>query len=430
MITGYEKAPIPDNSVDIAISNVPFGPYGVTDPEYRNEKFVTDRIHNYYFAKTMDKLRPGGVMAFVTTHNTLDAQRAKAIREWLAQRCDLAGAVRLPSDAFPDTEVITDIIYMRKRQPGEPAGDDSWVETQPIELPTSAGREATYNINSYYADNPSAVLGRNNAEGSMYGPGEYSVASEDDRPLAQVLPAAVARVSAAPPRISPVAAPMPRVSAEARVSTSRPEGQYFIDEDGSLKVVKRDYQKTEVGKTKKGKPIYEHLPITGSYVDTPVFRYKGGEDRVRSMMAIRDDARRLLDLESADAPTEEITELRDTLKAKYTEFVKKHGNLNAQQNQALMRADPDSAFLRALERPHCDQWYGADVFSKRVVGGVPFAFRGYPMVPEDRYLLKANGTPLLKRLRPRPLPGLRRAPPPTGNNRPNDSHTSQDPEIE
>ena len=110
--TGFEAAPVPDNYYDIAISNVPFGNYRVHDPEYQDSgrKHLTSNLHNYFFAKALDKLRPGGIMAFVTTHYTMDAPGAKRVREHLAERADLVGAVRLPDNAFPDTQVVTDII--------------------------------------------------------------------------------------------------------------------------------------------------------------------------------------------------------------------------------------------------------------------------------------------------------------------------------
>jgi len=104
-VMGYQKAPIADNSVDIAISNVPFGNYGVNDPEFtKKDKYLTRSIHNYFFAKTLRKLRPGGVMAFVTSRYTMDAPGATRVREHLAEKADLLGAIRLPHNAFPDTE--------------------------------------------------------------------------------------------------------------------------------------------------------------------------------------------------------------------------------------------------------------------------------------------------------------------------------------
>ena len=136
---GYQEAPIQNDSIDIAISNVPFANIPVADPDFTkgSRKLFTTSVHNFFFGKTMDKLRPGGVLAFVTTHGTLDAPTSKPIREALSDRADFLGAVRLPQNAFPDTEVVTDIVFMRKRMPDEERSDDlSWLDTQEIEVPT------------------------------------------------------------------------------------------------------------------------------------------------------------------------------------------------------------------------------------------------------------------------------------------------------
>ena len=238
MITGYQNAPIPDNSIDIAIGNVPFGNYGVVDPDYRDRKHLSSRIHNYFFAKTLDKLRPGGVMAFVTTHGTLDAPDAKRLREHLAERADLVGAVRLPQDTFPDTQVVTDIIYLRKRTPGEEPGNTDWVDTGTVTLRGQYGSERTYPINQYFLDNPGAVLGENAASGSMYGANQYTVESLEDRPLPDALPRAIGQISVGAPKLQPhVASSQASVPAPTAPPSNRPEGRYFIDADDSLRQV-------------------------------------------------------------------------------------------------------------------------------------------------------------------------------------------------
>lgn len=122
-VMGFEKAPIPKESIDVAISNVPFGNYPIFDPSFKKDrKKMTRSIHNYFFAKTLDNLRPGGVLAFITSHATLDAPTSKPIRQELAKQANFLGAIRLPNDAFPDTQVVTDIIYMKKKEQGEATG--------------------------------------------------------------------------------------------------------------------------------------------------------------------------------------------------------------------------------------------------------------------------------------------------------------------
>ena len=120
---GIQEAPIPDNHFNIAISSVPIGKVKIYDPEFNasGRKFLTGPVHDSFFAKTLDKLRPGGLMAYITSHHTMDTPSAEAIRGYMADRADLPGAVRLPGDAFPDTDVTTDIIYLRKRAESDPS---------------------------------------------------------------------------------------------------------------------------------------------------------------------------------------------------------------------------------------------------------------------------------------------------------------------
>ena len=350
MISGFEKAPIPDNSIDIAVSNVPFGKVGVHDPTYKGQKFITSRVHNYFFAKTLDKLRPGGVMAFVTSHYTMDAPGTKRLREHLAERADLVGAIRLPNNAFPDTDVTTDIIYLRKRMPGEKPGNADWVDTGKVTLRGRYNDESEHSVNQYFIDNPDAIMGVAKATGSQYGSGEYTVESAAGPPLSDRLPQITRRVVVGAPRMQAYAAPAP--SEPADTPSKRPEGKFFIGADGALKQVLRGRE------------------------GTPALRNKKGEERVRAMMAIRDDARRLLDMERDNAADDAMENLRGTLKGKYADFFGKYGRLNSVTNRSLMSKDPDASFVRALEVNRKDEWHGADLFEKRVVGGtVPPALR-------------------------------------------------------
>ena len=179
--SGFEKAPVPDDHYDIAISNVPFGGYGVVDAE--KPKFLTARIHNYFFDKALDKVRPGGVVAFISSRGTMDSQEGERVREHLAERADLLGAVRLPRGAFPDTKVVTDIIYLRKRAEGEEPGDSTWVTTDEITVPHENGyRTNTVPVNRYYTQNPEQVLGKHSVGRGLRDQDEYIVVSEDFSP--------------------------------------------------------------------------------------------------------------------------------------------------------------------------------------------------------------------------------------------------------
>ena len=359
MITGFEKAPIPDNSIDIAVSNVPFGRVGVHDPTYKGQKFITNRVHNYFFAKTLDKLRPGGVMAFVTSHYTMDAPGTKRLREHLAERADLVGAIRLPNNAFDDTQVVTDIIYLRKRMPGEKPGNADWVDTGTVTLRGRYNDESEHSVNQYFIDNPDAIMGVAKATGSQYGSGEYTVESAAGPPLSDRLPQITRRVvgdapkmQAYEPKGSLLRRAGPPSGPPSDPASERPEGKYFVDDGGALK------------------------QVTAGREVAPALKNKKGEERVRAMMAIRDDARRLLDMERDNAADDAMENLRGTLQGKYTAFVDKYGRLNSVVNRSLMSKDPDASFVRALEVNRKDEWIAADLFEKRVVGGtVPPALR-------------------------------------------------------
>ena len=345
MVTGFENAPIPDNSIDIAVSNVPFGKVGVFDPTYKGQRFITSRVHNYFFAKTLDKLRPGGVMAFVTSHYTMDAPGTRRLREHLAERADLVGAIRLPNDAFPDTQVVTDIIYLRKRMPGEDPGNTDWVDTGTVTLRGRYNDESEHSVNQYYLNNPDAILGVAKATGSQYGSGEYTVESAAGPPLSDRLPQINRRVVGNAPRMQAYTRPAASPSEPADTPSERPEGKYFVGHGGELQ------------------------QVSGGLEVAPKFPRKNDGARVRAMLAIRDDARLLLDMERDNAADDDLQNLRGTLKGKYEAFVDRYGNLNSAVNGSLMRKDPDASFVRALEVSRDDKWIGADLLDKRVVGG-------------------------------------------------------------
>ena len=370
--SGFEEAPLPDNHYDIAISNVPFGSYSVHDPEYVREgkKYLTQQgIHNYFFAKTLDKLKPGGVLAFITSHHTLNAPARRDVREYLADQADLVGAVRLPQDVFPDTSVVTDIIFLRKRKEGEEPGDDSWVETQDLKLPNKYGGLEELSVNQYFLDNPGRVLGQHSAEGSMRAFGSYTVKSDSERGDIE---------SAIGAQMQNIAGPRPRgegnvLDPEAVGDTGpgsgakfRGDGMYQKDDKGVLRV------------QKQGKLVKPALSAT----DT---------ERVSQMVDIRDMAGRLMDMESGNEDDGEIEELRRRLKDHYDRFVEKNGHLNTAKNRALIQGDPGAMTLAGLETPTRDgkTWNPATLFTRRVIGRQPERSVGNP---NDAMLVTLNET--------------------------------------
>ena len=350
--TGFEKSPTPEEHYDIAISNVPFGNYPVSDPEYKRQgkRALTRSIHNYFFAKGLDKLRPGGVQAFITSHHTMDAPSAEPVRRYLADRADLMGAIRLPKDAFPDTQVVTDIIYLRKRGADEPVTDDSWVKTGEMTLQgakdwSGRPREYTHSVNKYFLDNPSMVMGKHSATGSMRTEGEYSVES-DGKPLEAKLSRGLGRISK---KSGERLAEPPPKSATTDVSDRPPArvaGSYVL-EDGELR------QRSGSG------------GLADPEVDAKT------EARIRDLIKVRTTARSLMDKETGDAAEAETEAARADLRKAYDGYVETHGqSVNTHENQRLMRGGPDDTLLFALENydEESECWVPADIMSRRVIG--------------------------------------------------------------
>ena len=335
---GFEAAPVPDNHFDIAISNVPFGNYGVHDPDYLAEgkKHLTSSIHNYFFAKAMDKLRPGGVLAFITTHHTMDAQKARKVREHLAEQADLVGAVRLPEDAFPDTDVVTDIIYLRKRAPGEEPGDRTWVSTEPREFTGARGDTVRHNVNSYFVENPDKVLGKHSIEGSMYAGQTYTVKSEPESgPVSEKLTAATSRIAASPLRLAPAT---PAASDSGPVISVRRMSQEALTSRWAQQ--------------------------TGAET--------GDAERPRQLVELANTTRRLLNAEKGR--TEEDPDLiRAELGQQYQEYVDANKHLNHQSNKALLKDMPDSGLLLSLEThdPDTKKWERSSIFDRRLARDNP-----------------------------------------------------------
>ncbi|MFA9204960.1 MAG: Eco57I restriction-modification methylase domain-containing protein, partial [Bacteroidia bacterium] len=227
----YVKAKFPDGFFDLAIGNPPFANITITgDPAYKAQRFS---LHDYFFAKTMDKLRPGGVMAFVTSRYTMDKLDPKA-RQFLADRADLLGAIRLPRTAFlanAGTEVVTDVIFLQKRAPGVAPGGEAWLMTGDVDI-----NGEPRPINSYFVRHPEMVLGVHSTAGSMYRANEYTVQPiEGD--LAEQFAAAVARLPEGAYQSKPAEIIQELNATTAKVDMdvgAKREGQVYQGDDGRL----------------------------------------------------------------------------------------------------------------------------------------------------------------------------------------------------
>jgi N12 class adenine-specific DNA methylase/predicted RNA methylase len=335
---GFQEAPLADGHFDLAIGNPPFGVQGVPGAKEKDIKAFS--IHNYFFARTVNKMRPGGVMAMVVTSRYLDKPGERE-RAYVAHRAEFLGAIRLPNTAFKQnalTEVVTDIVFLKKLPEAKwGTADKAWLET--TEIPVEGG---TATVNRYFADNPAMVLGKPALTGTMYRANEFTVEA-DGRDLGEALAEAVKHLPAGAYDASTTARPtveMVKQSAEAApLAAEHDIGSYFTDgerlmrreesPDGSMVAVELTAATQWTEKTTLG--------------DTRFARIKG-------MVGVRDAARVLLRLEASDATDAQVTRARSKLNKVYDAFVAEHGYLNDRANEILFKDDPDSPLVLALEK--------------------------------------------------------------------------------
>ena len=338
-IQGFEKANIPNNYMDVAISNVPFGNYPITDKAY--PKAVTSAIHNYFFAKSLDKVRPGGIVMFITSSYTMNS-KDNAVRRYIMQRADLLGAIRLPDTAFKGnagTEVVTDILILKKR-----ADNTSYAGMNFLEAPYQyiEGYRGA-NINNYFVEHPEMVLGTATMSGSMYRGDSLTYKAFTDRgSLAEQIREAFSHIEG-------------KMDYPAQLS---PEKTNFAVERASKKTKEGGYV------AKDGK-IYKNN--NGNLVEQSVSTKEA--ERIAGMLGIRDAARDLQNGLQQGLNDTEIRKARQKLNKAYDAFVKKHGYINARANKAAITGDPDKFSILALENWNSEEKTAtkADIFSKNTI---------------------------------------------------------------
>jgi N12 class adenine-specific DNA methylase/GGDEF domain-containing protein/adenine-specific DNA methylase len=314
--TGFEKYQAPAGYFDLVIGNPPFGSEKITDTD--RTPYSGFSIHNYFLAKSIDKLRDGGIMAVVVSHSFMDAKNTQA-REWISQRANLISAIRLPSDAFKEnagTEVITDVLFFQKT--ATPEANPDWLE---------AAEQDGYTFNNYFLGNPRQVLGRVEDTTSQFGK-TFTVKSTGD--MATQLKGLIAEM----PRNIYVE-PTQRVevldSADNTIPDGVKVGSYFTDDKGNIR------QRLE-----------DNLGVQRSTAwEAPNAKAK---ERMLSMMAMRDLLRNQMRLERDPmADNAAIERNRERLNLRYDAFLKEFGHLNNMTNRRLFLDDTESALLQALE---------------------------------------------------------------------------------
>ncbi|MBR0092092.1 MAG: DEAD/DEAH box helicase family protein, partial [Lachnospiraceae bacterium] len=320
---------------DLAIGNVPFGNYKVNDKPYNKLNF---NIHNYFFAKALDQVRPGGVVAFVTSRYTMDSVSPE-VRKYLAQRADLLGAIRLPNNAFKanaGTEVVSDIIFLQKRDRVMDIEPD-WVHL--------GETEQGHKINSYFTEHPEMVLGEETEESTQYGRQDYTVRAIEGADLSAQLKEAVSRIQG---HIE--AAQIDEDELENDVSAD------FLPADPEVK----NYSYCVVDDT-----VY----YRENSVMKPVHLPETQEGRIRGLVALRDCTQELINLQLEDFADAEIMAKQAELNSLYDDFTKKYGLISAQGNKRAFSQDASYCLLCSLEKLDDEgNFIGkADMFTRRTI---------------------------------------------------------------
>ncbi len=356
----FTKFDMPNGFYDLGIGNPPFAQTVIqADPAYAKHRFS---LHDYFFAKALDKVRPGGILMFVTSRYTMDKQDDKA-RQYLMKQADLMGAIRLPQTAFQKnagTEVVTDVLFLRKRLTGEVPSGEAWGQSKAL----SVG-EHSYAVNEYYHAHPEMVLGAHSSQGSMRSANEYTVTpsgkllEEEFAAAVDLLPEKVYQK----PEVKSAATQSNAID-ETAPGTLK-QGSYYLGKDGEIF-------------TKEGD------------IGVPTTK-KMGLDVIRSFITLRDAAKQVLHVQLKEGSASELKGAQWELKQQYDQFVKKHGLLNKystqnrtdkksgepteiriMQNWNKFNDDPDSSLVMALEKydPETEEVKLSDIFTQRMINPV------------------------------------------------------------
>ena len=329
-VTGFEKVQMPDSFFDVAIGNVPFGDFKVLDKRYDKHHWL---IHDYFFGKTLDKVRPGGIVAFITSKGTMDKENSN-LRKYLAQRADLIGAIRLPNTAFKrnaGTEVTSDILFLQKR--------DRMTDIEPdwVHLATDPNG---IRMNSYFVQNPDMILGEIVMESTRFGM-DSVCRGDENADLSELLQGAIQNLHA---------------------EITEYQHEELEEEDNSIPADPnvRNFSYTIVD----GKVYFRENSRMN-----PVEVSVTAENRIRGMIALRDCVRRIIDYQTEGYPDEDIQREQSQLNTLYDEYTKKYGLLSSRGNSLAFGEDSSYFLLCSLEVLDEEGNFKrkADMFTKRTI---------------------------------------------------------------
>ena len=331
-VTGFENTAYPDSFFDVAIGNVPFGQFKVQDKRYDRNNFL---IHDYFFAKALDQVRPGGIIAFITSKGTLDKQNP-SVRRYIAARADFLGAIRLPDTTFKasaGTEAVADIIFLQKR--------DRMMECDPDWCHLGKD-ENGIEMNQYFVEHPDMVLGSMVTESGPFGP-QTTCKPFADMELSELLSEAVSNIHA-------------EVSEVEQDELTGEESDGILPADPSV----RNFSYALVD----GKVYYRENSIM-----KPVETSMTGENRIKGMIAIRDTVRALIDAQLENYPDDAVHALQQKLNEQYDRFTAKYGLINSRGNASVF--DEDNAYFLLCSLEKLDEEGNlkekADIFTKRTI---------------------------------------------------------------
>ena len=331
-IQGYEKADLPDSFFDIAIGNVPFGDFKVNDKRYDKNNFL---IHDYFFAKTLDKVRPGGVIAFITSKGTMD-KASPEVRKYLAQRADLLGAIRLPDNTFTKnagTKVTSDIIFLQKRENLTDIMPD-WVYLD--------RDENNITMNKYFVDNPDMILGKIEMVSTAYGY-DSTCKAEEDTNLEEQLNYAITNIhgelqnNSIENEIEQEDTSIPAIPTVKNYSYAIVDDKLYFRENSKM-------------------ILQDELPLTA-------------QNRIKGLILLREQVRELIDFQMEDYSDEKIHIAQAKLNELYDKFTKEYGLINSRANETAFSNDSSYFLLCSLEKIDGEgKFVGkADIFSKRTI---------------------------------------------------------------
>lgn len=331
-ITGFENTDYPNDFFDIAVGNVPFGQYKVADRQYDRHNFL---IHDYFFAKTLDKVRPGGVVAFITSKGTMD-KKSPEVRKYLAQRAELLGAIRLPNTAFKEnagTEVTSDILFLKKR--------DRVLDIEPDWVHLSENEDGIA-LNQYFAEHPEMIMGKMEMVSGAYGM-ETACIADKSIPLSRHLKRAISQI------------------------------------EGSIETIEPDELEEEIaGESIPAYPNVKNYSYTiaedrvyyrENSIMKPVEVTENMEQRIKGMVQIRDCTQELIDFQLEEYPDDMIKNKQAELNELYDDFSKKYGLINSQTNKRAFNQDSGYCLLCSLEKLDDEGNFKgkADMFSRRTI---------------------------------------------------------------